>query len=168
MTVEERLERLERRVAEFVACIRGLPDELFLMKMNAWSPRDVVAHLIGWSTYTIEGCEDMRRGEPPSYLSEWRIDFRDINAQSVRRFSSGHKSALLEELAASLEALRRYVRSIPDEEWAFDPGVDYHGHRITVQNSIEGLAGDYAHHTRQIEAWKARQPRGMGAGGRGS
>jgi hypothetical protein len=155
ITVEEQLERLERRVEEFVACIRGLPDRQFLAKMNGWSPRDVVAHLIGWSTYTIEGCEEMRRGERPSYLSDWRVDFQNINAVSVQRFCSEDKQELLDELAASLEVLKQYLRSIPREEWASNPGVNYLGYRITVQNSIEGLTGDYAHHTRQVEEWVA-------------
>ncbi len=156
MTVEEQLARLEREVAEFLACVQGLPEAAFVTKMDGWSPRDVVAHLIGWSTYTIEGCQEMRNGRPPSYLSDWRVDFRNINAVSVRKFNSEDRILLLEQLAASLKTLKEYLRSVPAKEWASDPGVEYHGHRITVQNSIEGLTADYAHHTRQIEAWNAR------------
>jgi hypothetical protein len=157
MTAEELVRRLERRAEEFAACIRALAGDAFLKKMNGWSPRDVLAHLIGWSRYTIEGCEQLRGGVPPSYLSDWRVDFRTINAASVRRFSSEHREELLDELAASLEQLKKYVFSIPSEEWARDPGVAYRGHRITVQNGIEGLIGDYVHHTRQIEEWRTKQ-----------
>jgi len=33
---------------EFCDCIRSVPDRRFLEPMNGWSPREVVAHLIGW------------------------------------------------------------------------------------------------------------------------
>lgn len=157
MTAEALVRGLERRAEEFAACIRALAGDAFLRKMNGWSPRDVVAHLIGWSRYTMEGCEELRAGAPPSYLSDWRVDFRTINAASVQRFGSEHREELLDHLEASLEELKKYLLSIPSEEWELDPGVAYQGHRITVQNSVEGLIGDYVHHTRQIEEWRTKQ-----------
>jgi hypothetical protein len=156
MTVEQEIRALEHCVQQFISSIYALPEELFTELMEGWSPRDVLAHLIGWNRYTIEGCDQMRRGEAPSYLSDWKGDFKHINAASVERYNSEDREELLGELDASFEELKRYLRAFPEAEWLRVPGVTYCGHRITVQNSLNGLEQDYLHHARQIRRWSGQ------------
>lgn len=159
MTVEQMIQAIERSVQEFKRSIDVLPEQLFSEAMDGWSPRDVLAHLIGWNRYTIEGCEQMRRGESPSYLSDWEEDFKHLNAASVQQYRSENRHELLDELDSSLEELKRYLRSMPEAEWARGPGVTYCGHWISVQNSLEGLEQDYLHHAQQIREWSSQDPR---------
>jgi len=68
MTIEQQINQLNRNIDEFAACIEALPEGAFLQKIDEWSPRDVLAHLIGWNRYTISGAEKIRKGELPFYF----------------------------------------------------------------------------------------------------
>lgn len=63
MKIETQIAKFDQSIEDFVHCVASLKEELFLKKLNHWSPRDVVAHLIGWNRYIIEGSNQIRRGE---------------------------------------------------------------------------------------------------------
>ena len=156
MTTEEQVNRLIAAIEAFVRCLSSLPAELFLAEIDEWAPRDVLAHLIGWNRYTISGCEQVRNGEIPFYLTDPGEDFGKVNAVLVREISSRDRGELLEELAASCQELGQYLRSPDPAEWERDYGVKDQGYVITVQNSVDGLIEDYLHHRQQIEEWAER------------
>ncbi len=67
MTIEMQIAKLGLSVEDFARCVASLNEELFLKKLDSWSPRDIVAHLIGWNYYIIEGSKQIKRGELPFY-----------------------------------------------------------------------------------------------------
>ncbi len=155
MTLEEQINKLGDAIGEFVRAIDSLPGDTFLKRMDDWSPRDVLAHLIGWNRYTIEGCEQIRRGETPFYFVDSGDDFSRVNAVSVQRYSARERRQLIVELEASFQELKRYLLSLQPAEWEADYGVRYWG-CVTIKNTVDALISDYVHHREQIEEWAER------------
>ena len=123
---------------------------MFLTPINGWSPRDIVAHLVGWNRYLVEGADQIRRGELPFYDIDPGDDYGKVNAVLVRKYSSTNREELLDELRVSARELQQYLRSLDPAEWDRDYGVRRAGATITIRNSVDELIADYDHHGVQI------------------
>jgi hypothetical protein len=146
---------LRREYKMFCEVIRALPEELYLAKIDDWTPRDVVAHLVGWNRRMIVACQDILAGRTPDYYADAPNDYRTINSGYVARHASASREALLGELAAGLEELATYVSALEPSEWKASHGVKhYRGAPATVAGTLASLAGDYAHHAQQIREWQ--------------
>lgn len=155
MTIEEQVRRLTTAVDEFKRCMIALPPDLFLRRFTRWSPRDVLAHLIGWNRYTIEGSEQLRRGTVPSFFIDPGENFSKVNARLIGQYPSTDKGELLGELEGSLQELKRYLLSLDPAVWEADFGVRYRESPVTIKDLVEALIGDYLHHKEQVEGWTA-------------
>lgn len=156
MSVEEEVNKLARCIEDFVGCIDSLPRKLFLKKIDDWSPRDILAHLIGWNRYTIEGGQQIARGETPTYFVDPGDDFCKVNAVLVREYHSTNKQELLRELELSTRELKEFLLSLDPTEWKADHGVSYEGGHVTIKNTVDALIGDYVQHEEQIKQWADR------------
>lgn len=156
MTAKMQVIRLGLRVDDFARCVASLDEELFLKKMNHWSPRDMVAHLIGWNRSIIEGSKQIKRGELPFYDIDPGENYSKVNAALVRQYSSSNKQELLDELQASAGELKQFLLSLDPIDWNHDYGVRHQGAIITIRNTVDDLITDYAHHREQIKAWAKR------------
>ncbi len=148
-------EMAERREA-FIRSVESLREGLFLASLGNWSPRDMVAHLIGWNRATIVGCRQIQRAELPDYDLDPGENFSKVNAEFVRQYASRDRRALLEELRASARELEAFLRSVSAEDWPRDFGVRHDSEVVTISATVRGLSEDYPHHQRQLEAWVAR------------
>lgn len=149
---------LNRAYQDFCGCILTIPDTLFLTSMNGWSPRDVVAHLIGWNRQMIAASQEILRGETPQYYTDAPNDYQNINAGFVARFASQSKADLLSELNASLQDFEQYILALDENELIASHAVNhYSGCPATVVGLIASLTGDYQHHQQQIGEWLHRQ-----------
>ena len=158
MSVERPFSVLKRAYLDFCACVHAVPETLFLTSMNGWSPRDVVAHLIGWNRQMVAASQEILRGETPPYYADAPNDYRNINASFVTRFASRSKAELLTELNASLQAFEQYILSLDENALTTSHGVNhYSGRQATVGGIIASLTGDYQHHQQQIREWLHRQ-----------
>jgi hypothetical protein len=145
---------LRHAYQDFAELILSLPDEQFLAPMNGWSPRDVVAHLVGWNSFMIEASSSILAGQSPSYYADAPNDYSHINAGFTAKYSSRSQQELLAELKSSLEGLEAYILGLPAGELVADHGVrHYRGDPATVSKILESLAGDYRYHTNQISEW---------------
>ena len=150
---EEQVGNLDRSIKEYVKYLDSLPDELFLKKMDDWAPRDITAHLIGWNLYTVEGCQQIIRGETPSFFIDPGVDFSKVNAVLVREYNSTDKAELIKLMESSGEELKQYILSLNTTEWETDYGVTYKGGAVTIKNMVDALGHDYVNHRKQIEQW---------------
>jgi hypothetical protein len=149
----------ERAVEEFADCIAQVPEGLFLSPMDGWAPRDVIAHLIAWNGEMLKVCRGIQRGETPAYYADAPNDYRNLNARFVAEHDSQEKIRLLHELDDTKNELIDYLRALAAEEWDADFGIVYHrGGPATISRTIESLAGDYRHHTREILEWLKLEP----------
>ena len=148
------LNSFELDYKNFCDCINSLPEALFLSPMNGWSPRDVVAHLIGWNRQMIEASAAILRSETPAYYADAPNDYRNINAGFVNQYASRSKAELLEELRSSMEEFEGYVQTLDQGKLTDSQGVNhYSGRPATVEGIINALAGDYQGHLNEINAW---------------
>ncbi|HEY98542.1 MAG TPA: ClbS/DfsB family four-helix bundle protein [Dehalococcoidia bacterium] len=130
-----------------------MPENLFLKKIDDWTPRDVTAHLIGWNLYKIKGCQQIMNGEIPFYFIDPGEDYSKINAVLVREYDSRDIKELISQLNASAEKLSEFLNTIDPADWEADFGVKLRGKTITIKNSLEAMAYDFINHRRQIEKW---------------
>ena len=145
---------LKNAYQDFLGVILSLPDEQFLSSMNGWSPKDVVAHLIGWNKLMIEASLSILAGKSPAYYDDAPNDYSNINSDFTARYSSGSKQELLAELKSSLEGFEAFILNLPDGELLAHHGVrHYSGSPATVSKIIASLAGDYQYHAQQVREW---------------
>jgi hypothetical protein len=160
----DHLAPLTQAYRAFSQCILSVPDDLFLTPLHGWSPRDVVAHLIGWNDHMIAASRAILKGDTPSYYADFPNDYKNVNTEFVARYASQDKAVLLNELALSFERLTKYIERLEPGEVDADCGVlHYRGGPATVARIIQSLAGDYEHHRQEIELWleaRSHQPEG--------
>ncbi len=151
MNIETQIAKFDQSIKDFVHCVASLNEEFFLKRPNHWSPRDVVAHLIGWNRYIIEGSNQIRRGELPFYDIDPGEDYSKVNAVLVLEYSSTDRQEMLDELQVSAQELKRFILSLDSSEWSRDYGVRHKGAIITIQNTVDELIEDYDIHTKRIK-----------------
>lgn len=145
---------MEHAFQKFSELVASLSDEQFLTPMNGWTPRDVIAHLIGWNILMIESSLSILAGNPPIYYGDAPNDYSHINARFTEKYSSQSKQELLSELCLSMRKFIEFVSSLPDKELTNNHGVmHYSGAPATISKIINSLAGDYQSHTHQIKNW---------------
>lgn len=153
MTIKEQVKKLTSSIEEFTKCVISLPENTFLHQFSEWSPRDVLAHLIGWNRYTVEGGEQIKKGETPFYFTDSGEDFSKVNAVLVTEYSSKDRRTLVNELKASSLELQGFLLSLDPIEWETDYGIRYEGGPVTIKNTVDALINEYVQHSEQIEKW---------------
>lgn len=157
-TQDEGLGGLETAYSSFVDSVNSLPAEAFLRSLGDWTPRDIVAHLIGWNRNILTGCQQIRGGVSPFYHNDGLNDYRIINSVSISRYKSTDRSVLLRQLAQSKDELVAYVKGLDQLDWERDYGPrHYRGGPATVGRSIESLTEDYINHTAEIRRGDTRR-----------
>ncbi len=150
-TPEDRLDQLNKAYSVFVETVSLLSAEGFVRSLGDWTPRDIVAHLIGWNRNILTGCKQIRSGVSPFYHQDGLNDYREINAESIAQYNSTDRNLLLSELASSKYELVAYVTGLDQQDWDKDWGPQhYRGGPATIGRSIESLTGDYVNHAEEI------------------
>jgi len=154
MNSHDALPTLRSDYQAFEALILSLPDTQFLSPMNGWSPRDVVAHLVGWNDHMIDASSSILAGEPPAYYADAPNDYKIINASLVAQHSSTSKTELLRDLKSSMDRFVAFLVALPPVELTADHGVKhYSGRPATVMSIVDSVSRDYRDHTRQVSDW---------------
>lgn len=145
---------LRQAYQDFAKLIPSLTDEQLISPMSGWSPRDVLAHLIGWNKLMIEAASSILAGQSPEYYQDAKNDYSNINAGFVITHSSTSKEVLLTELQTSIDALEAFINTLPATELTADHGALHHsGSPATIKRIIDSLTGDYQYHTNEIMEW---------------
>jgi hypothetical protein len=147
------LEQHDRAYQDFVSLIGSLTREQFLRRRNAWAPRDVVAHLIGWNRNIRAGCDQIFAGQIPFYHADAPNDYRTLNAGFTARYDSMESDVLLRELADAARDLRTYFEAVDQADWSRDFGPrHYRGGPATIGRCAESITREYVEHGRDIAA----------------
>jgi len=141
---------LNEAVESFARLVEALGEKTLLGPLGRWSARDVVAHLIGWNRYTVQGARQVVRGELPFYDVDPGEDYANVNRTHVREYPSRVKDELLTELRASARELSEALFSFDSDSWNRDYGVRHKGQSVTLRSTVDDLIVDYAHHAEQI------------------
>lgn len=152
---EKQLTDLNVAYDAFIQTARGLSPEEFLHSLGDWTPRDIVAHFIGWNRITLTGCGELREGVEPFYFYDGTNDYRKVNAKFLRQYESQDRDMLLQEMAATKEALVAFLKTVHEAEWEADTGiVHYRGGPATAARCVDSLIRDYRKHREEILAAK--------------
>ena len=153
MPIDAQVARLDNGVEKLAAAVASLGEKQFLKRLNGWSSRDIVAHLIGWNRLIIEGSKQITRGELPIYDVDPGENYSKVNAELIRKYPSTDLHELLEELRISARELGQYLETLDADTWQRDFGVRHWDSTVTIRNTVDELIEDYDHHQRQIEKW---------------
>ena len=150
---EEQRAAWRASVERFIAAVEPLPEGLFLHEAGGRTPRDIVAHLIGWHGYAIEAREYIRRGELPPSLIDPGPDWSNVNGASMARFASRDRAELLGQLRASAEEYDAMLRDLPDAEWDDNHGVQRGNWAVTNGSFVGIMTGEFDTHRQEIASW---------------
>ena len=147
----EQLADLDLAYEEFVQTVNELSSENFIISLGDWTPRDILAHFIGWHRITLVGCAEICEGVEPFYFYDGINNYRKVNAPFFERFNSTDRETLLQQMASTKDALVSYLKSIDEKEWQQDTGViHYRGGPATVARCVDSLIRDYRKHREEI------------------
>jgi hypothetical protein len=165
VTLKDQIDRLEHCVEAFAASVAALDENLFFKRVDGWTPRDIVAHLIGWNRHIMRGAKQILRGELPFYDVDPGSNYSKVNAALVHECGDTDRTVLLDRLAESARELNAFLRAIGPREWDRDFGVRHKGEDltvdstaddlVTVKSTVDDLIVDYDHHRRQLEELRA-------------
>jgi hypothetical protein len=148
---KEQLENLNLNYAAFVQTVKDLSPEGFVKSLGDWTPRDIVAHLIGWNRITLVGCAELCEGVEPFYFFDGTNDYRKVNAKFLERFNSTDREGMVRQMADTFDALVSYLETVNENEWELDTGViHYRGGAATVARCVDSLVRDYQKHREEI------------------
>ena len=153
MSQAESITNFENALKSFSECIGGLDDGMLEAPLGNWSPRGIIAHLIGWNEYIMTGCQEVQKGVTPFYEEDAGEDGAKVNAIFVKRFASTPKDELLNQLQNTGKKLVEYIASVPTENFSKDYGLRYEDDVVTVGYTFDGLTEDYEYHEKQIVDW---------------
>ena len=149
--IESQIDRFDSAVKRLEDSLVALQQEPFLARLNGWSPRDILAHLIGWNHHIIEGSRQIQLGELPFYDVDPGENYSQVNEALVQKISATDRQVLIKELHSSGNDLNEYLRSLEPEAWAKDFGVRHGGSTVTIRDTVDELIEDYDHHRKQVE-----------------
>ena len=150
---KEQLADLDTAYKAFVQTAEELSSENFIKSLGDWTPRDILAHFIGWHRITLVGCSEICEGVEPFYFYDGTNDYRKVNAPFLERFNSANREVLLQQMASTKDALVSYLQSVEENEWELDTGViHYRGGPATVARCVDSLIRDYRKHREEIIA----------------
>ena len=150
---KEQLADLELAYAEFMQTAKGLSPEDLMRPLGDWTPRDILAHFVGWNRITLVGCAELCEGVEPFYFHDGTNDYRKVNAPFFSRYNSSDLNILLTQVKETMDALMSYLRTVNENEWELDTGiVHYRGGPATVARCVDSLIRDYRKHREEILA----------------
>jgi hypothetical protein len=116
--------------------------------LDAWSVKDILAHVAAWLREGVRILEGLARGEQvrPDSLEE-DVDAR--NARFVEEWRDASVGEVQTELHTAKDAFARAMRALPEERFAEGEVA----RRIVCEASID----HFTEHARQIWKWKERE-----------
>lgn len=158
MTQAEAIARYENTHKRFVDFFEAYDDETLTAPLMKWSPRDILAHLVGWYPYTVTGCTEVQQGLLPFYEENAGENCCNINAGFIRQFADTPASELLTQFRDFGKKLIVFMESVPAENYSKDFGVRYGEELVTVGIVFKELTEDYEHHEKQLQEWAKAHP----------
>jgi hypothetical protein len=146
---------LAAAIARFIEAVERQPDAAFLQARDGRTPRDIVAHLIGWNWGAVAMRDELRRGESPACLTDPGPNFSRVNGLSMAKYPSRNKAELLGQLRESAAAYDAMLGELPDAEWHAERGFALGDWPITNANLAAALVHDFSEHRAEIEGWTA-------------
>ena len=103
---------LEKAVEDGLSYFEG-PGAESNVKIDIWTPREVLCHMIYWHQATVDGMEAAISGKPPQQIY---ASTDEMNARAVGRASGKSIAKLADEVRVLQVRLSKAVRGMPDPD----------------------------------------------------
>ena len=146
------LKQMHASRQEFYATVDDIPEEMMAKTAlyNAWTIKDLIAHLAGWEQSLADRIAAYRRGEEVPFITEEMVDV--MNAQFIRRYQDMELYEVRALEASAFAALEYQVIEAADAE-IFEPG-HFPGLEIPLLDLIAGDTYEhYAGHIADMRDW---------------
>jgi len=149
-SIETQIKNLSEGVRQIRVAVEALPDDAFLGALGNWTPRDIVAHLIGWNRIYVRGARQLLEGDLPFYDIDPGKDYCHVNARLVAEYPAENRTELLADHEKAAHELAEFLRSISEEQWSGGTGVLLEGEELTIRQNVDWLIEDHHHHSEQV------------------
>jgi hypothetical protein len=149
MTKAELLTRMRAGRQEFYDVINSIPDEHMteIALYDAWTPKDLIAHIGSWQQNSADRVAMWRRSERPP-----QINVDAINAQTLARYRDTPLQEVRATEAESFAALEQQVMEASDAE-LFNPH-HFPGRKSSLLSLIAADSYDhYPEHLGDLKQW---------------
>lgn len=135
---------LEATHQSFMQIATQLPPELREKKgvCGKWSPKDVIAHLVGWDTEAAYFLGLFANGVGDTY--DYSFDIDDFNARSVKTRENLSWDEVIAELPHAHAELQQIIKVLHTKNLKSDGGFG---------KSLTGRKEDYLLHAKQLASW---------------
>jgi len=148
---QEQLADLELAYTLFMQTASALSPEDLMKSLGDWTPRDILAHFIGWNRITLVGCAELCESVEPFYFYDGTNDYRKVNASFIKKYNSTSGDELLEQIKSTMNTLVSYMGTIEEIEWELDTGiVHYRDGPASVARCVDSLIRDYRKHREEV------------------
>lgn len=146
------LKQMHEGRQDFYATIERIPPELMteIALYDAWTPKDLIAHIGSWEQSLADRIVAWRRGEPITLFDAQMTDA--MNGHFLIRYHDIPLSAVRGMEASAFAALEHQVIELRDDE-IFEAG-HLSGLSIPLDRLIAGDTYEhYAHHLSDLLVW---------------
>ncbi|HLC30575.1 MAG TPA: DinB family protein [Dehalococcoidia bacterium] len=139
------LTRLDRAVEETLCWFQTWGDAPDL-RVDQWTPREVLAHLVFWHQVNLQGMVSAVQGGPPHRLL---ASSDDLNARAVARLAGKSSWELATELRALHKEVSEAAPSLPSLDVVVRIQLD--GTERTARQQLEGLETHLREHLQELQ-----------------
>ena len=152
---ETTLKLLDTEYKNLRSTIDGLDEgQLLRPWLDAWSVKDIVAHVLGWEREMTGALERLGRGERPTVEGVDYSNTDEWNAAFAQRMASINPATVLAIWQQTHMNYVRAAKAVPDDRY----GTKEDGTPNAVNRLLEGSGyGHYREHAAQIGAWRQRE-----------
>jgi hypothetical protein len=155
VSLEALRERLLAAHAGFLAALEGLEEGALEREaaVDAWSARDVAAHLADWNDEIALAAEHLLGGPKPPHHPI--ADFDRFNERQARRHRDESWASARARLEGTVERAIEQAERLADR--LEEPTEHPWNNRGTIRDLFHGVCGHQEEHTEELLAWRARR-----------
>ena len=116
-------------------------------RIDLWTPREVLCHMIYWHQATIEGIESVASGGEPHRIY---ASTDEMNARAVGRAAERDVAQLIEDITPLQERLASGARALEDPDVTVLVRAD--GTELTATQRLEGITRHWLGHLEELNA----------------
>jgi hypothetical protein len=159
---DKRKKKILQDLARVRMAIINTADKLPPSKQSAiflgiWSPRHLIAHLIGWDYTNITAATELNAGRLPTFYEHHDRDWSSYNNEIIGKRNRGSYKNLLLVAKRSHQKLLSFMEGISSTEYFLDRNIKYHGWRVTIERLLLSEVKDEKIHLSQLRHYSRKK-----------
>jgi hypothetical protein len=118
--------------------------------LGIWSPRHLIAHLVGWDATNLKASGELLASKLPSFYKHHDPNWAAYNAKLVARHNRGSFKSLVAAAESSHWRLLARLERVPASEITRDRSIRFRGWKVTIERLLAAEASDERTHLKQL------------------